>query len=87
MDGSSIPLLPDHTEELSTAVAELLQRKAIAAPKQTVAADFLKRCESAAQMMAAFSGRLEPEEKLALAEVLARMRKTAAGMGVQIISW
>jgi hypothetical protein len=87
VNDSSIPLLPDHTEELSAAISEMLRRKTIAAPKASPMEECLKRCQSAAKLLAGISQTLRPEEKLALAEVLMRMRLTAANLGVHIVSW
>jgi hypothetical protein len=47
----------------------------------------LKRCQSAAKLLTGISQTLEPEEKLALAEVLMQMRQTAANLGVHIVAW
>ncbi len=73
----TVPLLPEKTEQVAAAVAELLKhnRKAAAGmvePRQAKFHSILQRCKSAAEMLESY-GTLQHAEKLELTPVLARL--------------
>lgn len=86
LDGAVVALLPENTEQVSAAVAELIERErpAKAAPAECAADTVLKRCGSAADELAAFAGGLDPVQRLKLTSELCRLLRAAASHGVLV---
>jgi hypothetical protein len=84
LDGTAVTLLPENSQEVSSAVAELLKRierketKAAAVPFDAA----LKRCHTVAAMLEALPSGLDGRQKLDLAAAVAEIGKAAAALGV-----
>jgi hypothetical protein len=89
LDGNEIALLPENSEKLTGAVAELLRRQKRQPEKPASAPSFptaLRRCQAAADFLDLLPS-LEPQQKLKLAAVLGQMRDKAHTLGVPLIGW
>jgi hypothetical protein len=85
LDGTAVTLLPENSQEVSSAVAELLKR--IERKEKSAALPFdaaLKRCQAVAAMLEALPGALNGRQKLDLAAVVAEIGKAAAALGVLV---
>jgi hypothetical protein len=85
MDNAVIALIPENSEKISAAVAELIRRERPAKEKDAPADAVLKRCEAVAESLSSLDG-LDLDQKLSLAASLAHLRKAAAGLGVLMLS-
>jgi hypothetical protein len=86
LDGAVIALLPENSEQVSAAVAELLQREK---PARTPAAPsfnaLLKRCEALAEAFATMEAELEPIQQMKLTTAVSRLRRAAAKKGARTL--
>ena len=80
-----IPLLPENSEQISAAVAELLQRERPVKEKAPLSAGaVIKRCEALEE--AVFSlDELEPAEAMQLTTAISRLRRAAAEKGANTL--
>ncbi len=82
LDGAVVALLPENSEQVSAAVAELLERKKPAKEKPALKFEVvLKRCEALAEAVSALQGELETTQKLALSTAVCRVRRAALAKG------
>ncbi|HEY1337507.1 MAG TPA: hypothetical protein VGF59_08350 [Bryobacteraceae bacterium] len=79
VDGKVVALIPEKAAEVNAAVKEL--RKRVKTPPFEAA---MKQCESTVTALGKLPFSLEVDQKLALAEVIARIRQQAASVGVQV---
>jgi len=85
LDGTAVTLLPENSQEISSAVAELLKRIEREPKPATVPFDAaLKRCQTVAAMLEALPSGLDGRQKLDLAAVVAEIGKAAAALGVLV---
>jgi hypothetical protein len=86
LDGTAVTLLPENSQEVSSAVAELLKRIERNGPKpMTVPFDAaLKRCQAVAAMLEALPSGLDGRQKSDLAAAVAEIGKAAAALGVLV---
>jgi|SRR5579864_5255514 len=87
LDGNEIALLPENSERVTGAVAELLRRQKREPEKPAPAPSFRaawKRCQAAAESLDTLPA-LEPQQRLKMAAVLGRMREKAHALGVPLI--
>jgi hypothetical protein len=85
LDGQVIALIPENNRRVSAAVAALRQRvKPKPAPEPSFEAA-LQRCEAAVKLLDRVPCGIAIDQKLALADVVGRLRKAAAGLGVQAL--
>ena len=89
LDGDVVALLPENSQKLSAAIAELLKR---IEPKErkTACVSFdaaLKRCQAVAETLEALPAGLDGRQKLDLAAAVCEIRKAAVGLGVVLIGW
>jgi hypothetical protein len=85
LDGQVIALIPENNRRVSAAVAALRKR---VKPKPAPGPPFdaaLERCEAAVKLLSRVPCRIGLDQKQALAEVVGRLRKAAAGLGVQML--
>lgn len=86
LDGAVVALLPENSEQVSAAVAELLEREKPAREKPVVSFEaVVKRCESLVEAIAAMAGSLEPIQKMRLTTAISRLRRAAADKGAQTL--
>jgi hypothetical protein len=83
VDGAVVALLPENTEQVSAAVAELLRREKPATPAKAPSAfdAVIKRCESVAESLSGL-GELTLQQKLEVTRVVCRIRNAASTKGV-----
>jgi hypothetical protein len=86
LNGAVVALLPENSEQVSAAVAELLRRERPkqAKPAPTAFESAVKKCETAAEALAALDGPLERGQKLALTHQICRILTSASSRGVCI---
>jgi hypothetical protein len=86
LDGTAVTLLPENSQEVSSAVAELLKRierkdrKPMTVPFDAA----LKRCQAVAAMLEALPSGLDGRQKSDLAAAVAEIGKAAAALGVLV---
>jgi hypothetical protein len=87
LDGEVVDLVPETIAQVVSATSELLlrARPPAAVSRVPTVADALRRCESAARILDRLEEDFSTEEKIALAEVLNRIRTLAARHGVMIL--
>jgi hypothetical protein len=86
LDGAVIALLPENSEQVSTAVAELLQREKPVKEKAPLSvAVVIKRCEALEEAVFRLDGSLEPAEALKLTTAISRLRRAAAEKGANTL--
>ena len=86
VDGTLIALHSDNTDQLASAVEQLLER---VEPKQLKAGPepfdaLLKRCRTVAEQVRMLDTRLDPEQRLELGEAVADIRAAAGSLGITI---
>jgi hypothetical protein len=86
LDGDVIPLSPENSQRISSAVAELRRRRVPpqAGERESGFALLERRLEEAIGALAEFPP-LDSAEKVSLASLLMRLRACAAAAGVQVI--
>jgi len=90
LDGRLIAIGTQNSEQVASAVAELLQRVPVAeeaAPPDPVPEPFdalLERCRAVAEDLKAFDGDLDASQRLALGAAVAAIRASAAGAGAVV---
>jgi hypothetical protein len=86
LDGAVIALLPENSEQISAAVAELLQREKPVKEKAPVSFDVvIKRCEALEDAVFHLDGSLEPIQQLRLTTAISRLRRAAAEKGANTL--
>ena len=86
LDGEVIAFVPEERRRVAAAIAELGRRSEAATPRPEPSfALALKRCGTAARLLEAVSGKLNPLEELELTEMLWRIRNAAAALGVVMV--
>jgi hypothetical protein len=89
VDDAVIALLPENSEQLSAAVAELLGREKPVKEKpvkEKPALSFdaaVKRCEAALEAVKGLTGTLEPIQAMRLTTAVSRLRRAASEKGAQ----
>ncbi len=82
VDGAVVALLPENSEQVSAAVAELLTREKPAKAKPALSLDaVVKRCESLAESLSALEGELNLPQRSALTRAVHRLRTVAVAKG------
>lgn len=86
LNGSTVPLLPEHSQEVTAAVAGLLKQIELKDPKPAAVsfAAALKRCHTATAMLQALPERLDVNQRMDLANAIAELRTAASGLGVAV---
>jgi hypothetical protein len=86
LDGTAVTLLPENSQEVSSAVAELLKRieRKQQKPASVPFDAALKRCQTVARMLEAQPRGLDGRQKLDLAAAVAEIGKAAAALGVLV---
>ena len=80
-----IPLLPENSEQISAAVAELLQREKPVKEKAPLSAGaVIKRCEALEEAVFSLE-ELEPAEAMQLTTAISRLRRAAAEKGANTL--
>ena len=84
LDGDVVALLPENQQQVAGAVAELLRRSRPSSPRKGVPefANAVKRCDSAAEMLASVDYAPDVAEQRELAGAVLRMRLAALRFGV-----
>lgn len=84
MDGAVVALLPENSEQVSSAVSELLRREKPqpAKPAPSAAETVLERCEAAAGALRVLEGVLDRPQQLRLCGAIACIVRAAADKGV-----
>jgi hypothetical protein len=86
VDGAVIPLHSDATDQLSTALEELLKRVG-ARDRQAEPVAFealLKRCRTTASQLQSLDCDLDAAQRLELGDAVAQIRAAAAGLGITV---
>jgi len=86
LNGTAVALLPENSQQVSAAVAELLKRSQ---PKESKPAPVsfdaaLKRCHTVTEMLEALPEPLDVQQRMDLGDAVAGLRKAAAGLGVAV---
>jgi hypothetical protein len=86
LNGTTVPLLPEHSQDVTAAVAELLKQIEPKEPKRAaVSFDVaLKRCHAVAEMLGDLPEPLDVHQRMDLANAIAQLRTAAAGLGVAV---
>ena len=86
LDGAVVALLPENSEQVSAAVAELLEREKPAKEKASPSFDaMVKRCEALTEAVERMTRSLEPVEVMKLTIAISRLRRAAARKGAQTL--
>lgn len=87
VDGTVVPLLPDHSEPVAAAIEELLQRRGSgeSEPDATPFDALLKRCQSTGRALRAFEESLDAQQSMALVTELAEIRNAGETLGARFI--
>jgi hypothetical protein len=86
VDGAVIALLPENSEQVSAAVAELLQREKPVKEKAPVSIEVvIRRCEALEEAVFGLDGSLEPIQQLRLTTAISRVRRAAAEKGANTL--
>ena len=86
LNSTTVALLPENSQEVTAAVAELLKR---IEPKEHKPAPVsfdaaLKRCHTVTEMLEALPEPLDVQQRMDLGAAVAGLRKAAAGLGVAV---
>ena len=86
LNGTTVPLLPENSQQVTAAVTELLKQIEAKAPKRApVSFDAaLKRCQAVTEMLSAIPEPLDVHQRMDLANAIAELRTAAAGLGVVV---
>ena len=86
LNGTTVPLLPENTQQVTAAVVELLKQIEPKVPKRVLVAfdAALKRCQTVTGMLEALLEPLDVEQRMDLGSAVADLRTAAAGLGVTI---
>lgn len=86
LNGTTVPLLPESSQEVAAAVAELLTRIAPKEPqRRPVSFDAaLKRCQTVVEMLGELDEPLDVHQRMDLAQAVADLHTAAAGLGVVV---
>jgi len=86
LNGTTVPLLPENSEQVTAAVTELLKQIEAKEPKRAqVSFDAaLKRCQTVTGMLEALPEPLDVQQRMDLAKAIAELRTAAAGLGVAV---
>jgi len=84
LNGTTVPLLPENSQQITAALTELLKQIEATELKQgPVSFDAaLKRCQSVKGMLEALPQPLDADQQMDLAEALAGLRAAAEALGV-----
>ena len=86
LDGAVVALLPENSEQVSAAVAELLEREKPAKEKPSLSFDaMLKRCDALTEAVERMTTLLAPLDGMKLALAISRLRRAAAQKGAQTL--
>jgi hypothetical protein len=86
VNGAVVALLPENSEQVSAAVAELLEREKPAKPEKSAPTfdAVIKRCEGLAESLSGLE-ELTIQQKLAITRVICRIRSAASRKGVMTV--
>ncbi len=85
-DGAVIALLPENSEQVSAAVAGLLEREKPSKEKASLSFDaMVKRCDALTEAIERMTRDLTPVEMLRLTTAISRLRRAAARKGAQTL--
>jgi hypothetical protein len=86
LDGAVIALLPENSEQVSSAVAELLEREKPVKEKAPLSFEVvIKRCEALEEAVFGLDGSLEPIQRMRLTTAISRLRRAAAEKGANTL--
>ena len=88
LKGTAVALFPENSQEVTAAIAELLQQIELKQPKRAPGSfeAALKRCHTVTEMLEALPESLDVRQRMGLGHAIAALRTAAAGLGVAIFN-
>jgi len=87
LNGTTVPLLPENSQDVAEAVGELLKQIEPKEPQRppTKFDSAVKRCQSVTEMLENLEEPPDPRQRMELAEAIAHLRTAAAVLGVVVM--